>query len=169
MKAGPISRGNRKHGHSLAPAGKRLTSKTYRAWQGMKDRCHNEKAKAFRNYGARGILVCERWRFSFENFLVDMGECPPGMSIERKDNERGYEPGNCRWATALEQSLNTRRNRKISANGLSLTMSQWARHLGCTPAAIKRRIDVLGWAPDRAVTTLPRPDHRRKNDSQTCD
>lgn len=74
----------------------------------MRHRCNNPSAADWANYGGRGIVVCERWD-SFETFLADMGPRPSrSHSIERNDNERGYEPGNCRWATAAEQGRNTR-------------------------------------------------------------
>lgn len=90
------------HGHT---AGNR--TKTYGCWDGMIQRCTNRNSLAYQNYGGRGIYVCERWML-FENFLADMGVKPAGMSIDRIDNSRGYEPGNCRWATKAEQQQNMR-------------------------------------------------------------
>lgn len=71
----------------------------------MKDRCYNQNYKSFHRYGGRGIEVCDRWMI-FENFLADMGERPLGRTLDRKDNNGNYEPGNCRWATDAEQRLN---------------------------------------------------------------
>lgn len=87
------------HGKSKTPE--------YIAWQSMKGRCLNEKDMVFKYYGARGIMVCERWTV-FENFYADMGPRPEGHTLDRIDNEGHYEPGNCRWATWTEQSLNKR-------------------------------------------------------------
>lgn len=84
---------------------------TYSSWSSMLTRCNNKNSKAYKNYGARGIKVCERWSL-FENFLQDMGEKPKkGMSIDRIDNQGNYEPGNCKWASAKEQCSNTRRTK----------------------------------------------------------
>lgn len=83
-------------------------SGAYASWAGMKYRCASAKCKCYKNYGGRGIRVCDRWDV-FENFLEDMGERPDGTSIDRIDNDGNYEPGNCKWSTPLEQASNTRR------------------------------------------------------------
>lgn len=78
-------------------------------WRGMKQRCYNPNNKSFKNYGGRGITICDRWQNSFENFLADMGKKPsPTHSIDRVNNDGNYEPANCRWATNQEQSDNKR-------------------------------------------------------------
>lgn len=84
----------------------------------MKGRCLNPNNRAYGDYGARGITICERW-MEFVNFLADMGDAPEGLSLERKDNDRGYEPENCVWATASEQALNRRSNHILTVDGVS--------------------------------------------------
>ncbi len=93
-----------RHGH--ASAGK--PSPTYVSWQAMLSRCFNPNTNRYKHYGARGISVCQRWRESFPAFLSDMGERPAGRSLDRIDTDGNYEPGNCRWATKIEQRANQR-------------------------------------------------------------
>jgi hypothetical protein len=83
----------------------------------MKSRCYDSKRNGYKNYGGRGIKVCDRWLNSFENFLTDMGRKPgPEYSIDRIDNDGNYEPGNCRWATMQEQSQNKRTSKLRKAS-----------------------------------------------------
>jgi hypothetical protein len=91
-----------------------IRTRTYISWGSMKQRCANEKATGYKNYGGRGITVCERWlgKDGFVNFLEDMGERPEGLSIDRIYNDGNYEPSNCRWATKKEQENNKRRSKK---------------------------------------------------------
>lgn len=87
-------------------------SKTHNSWKAMKQRCCWEKHVRYKDYGGRGITVCDRWKDSFVNFLEDMGERPEGTTIDRKNNDGNYEPSNCRWATPKEQANNTSRSKK---------------------------------------------------------
>lgn len=83
-------------------------TRIYNVWASMLQRCRNPNHRAFHNYGGRGITVCERW-YDFRNFLADMGEAPSGMTLERVDNDRGYSPDNCIWASRSDQNRNQRR------------------------------------------------------------
>lgn len=113
----------------------------FSVWTDIQSRCHNPNATSFPDYGGRGIVVCERWRQSFESFLSDMGARPSGRhSIERSNVNGNYEPGNCRWATAKEQGRNKRNNRLITIDGRTQTMSAWAEECGLNDSTILLRI-----------------------------
>lgn len=98
----------------------RTCSKTYNTYRGMKSRCYREKDTRFYSYGAKGIKVCDRWLESFENFLEDMGERPEGLTIERKDPTKNYEPSNCIWGDITEQNFNIgiKSNNKTGRTGV---------------------------------------------------
>lgn len=122
---------NFRHGHSRSP--------THMVWCSMKRRCLSPTDKGFKNYGERGIQVCSRW-MKFENFHADMGDKPRGLSLERKDNSRGYEPGNCEWATPSVQANNKRNNVVITRGGETRTAATWAKTLGIHPTTIYARV-----------------------------
>lgn len=107
----------------------------------MLRRCYTPTNRDYRNYGARGISVCERWK-SFALFLEDMGEAPEGMTLERIDNNGHYEPGNCRWATRKEQARNLRKNIVVEFRGESLPLISWCEKLGLRYHAVRQRYTV---------------------------
>lgn len=129
--------------------GKTETSE-YERWASMKQRCNNPKHKMYSYYGGRGITVCESWNESFEAFLSDMGEAPPGMSLDRMDNDGNYEPGNCRWATATTQIRNRSNCHYLTARGETLLLSDWAAKVGVRKGTIANRIRY-GWSDEEAI------------------
>ena len=135
------------HGHSLP----HKRTKTYMCWSAMKSRCLNPRSHCYKDYGGRGITVCERWN-SFEKFLEDMGEKPPGLTLERIDNSAGYGPENCRWATSKEQNRNSRRNALVSFNGQTHCIAKWVEVTGIGGPVIRTRI-ARGWTIERTLTT----------------
>lgn len=137
--------------HGGAAYGK---TKEYKVWSALKNRTLCRTSSAFENYGGRGITVAPEWIKSFEQFALDMGKSPPGTSLDRIDNNRGYEPGNCRWATPQQQNSNKRSNVVLEFQGRSQTLSQWAREVGFSVSCVCGRLKA-GWAVDRALTKPP--------------
>jgi hypothetical protein len=124
----------------------------YRRWKAMIKRCHRPTASDYSRYGGRGITVCDRWRNSFLAFLEDVGPLPsPKHSIDRADGSRGYEPGNCRWATPTEQARNTSRNRVITWRGEARPLSEWCELLDLPYGVIFSRIHACGWPVEEAL------------------
>lgn len=129
------------HGRSYC----RGYDKAYRAWQSIKDRCYNPNSGVFHNYGGRGISVCARWMESFDAFLHDMGSPPTAShSIDRIHNDGNYEPGNCRWATSLEQGVNKRTVTMLKVNDEEMCVTHWARRLGMFQSTLRRRVQRCG-------------------------
>jgi len=124
----------------------------YGLWIKVKDRCSNQNCEDYKYYGARGIKVCDRWLNSFPNFLADMGPRPSrSHSIDRINTNGNYEPGNCRWATPLQQNSNRRNSRLFEHGGKSLTLQQWSIEVGVRLGTIASRIDN-GWSIEEALT-----------------
>lgn len=136
------------HGHSH----RNKPTKTYYSWRAMMKRCYNPNDAAWNDYGGRGIGVCERWR-DFSNFLAHMGECPPGLTLGRKNNDGDYEPGNCEWQTDIQQNRNKRTNRVFTINGFTGCASELALRFSIKASTAIARIDKRGWSPERAFTT----------------
>jgi len=110
----------------------------YKVWKGMKDRCSNPNSSGYKRYGARGVRVSKDWE-DFGKFFADMGSRPsPLHSIERIDNNKGYEKGNCRWATRVEQCNNRRTNRFLTIDGVTRTVAEWCKHIKVTSSYIYR-------------------------------
>lgn len=126
-------------------------SRTYGTWDAMLQRCNNPSSKKWARYGGRGIQVCEAWRV-FENFLADMGERPMKTTLDRRDNNGNYEPGNCRWATPTTQANNRGNNRIVLFDGTPMTATEASRMLGDSRATVSRRMRD-GWSEERATST----------------
>ena len=126
----------------------------FKTWEGMVSRCHNPNDKDYRTYGARGIEVCELWRDDPAQFFKDMGPRPEGTSIDRVDGDDDYRPGNCRWATALEQGANRSNANLGTVNGHVMHLAAAARKYGIHESTILRRIQK-GMTMHEAVTMKP--------------
>lgn len=151
-----------KSGRSKSCGCQRKTTRThgmsgsaeYRTWLRMKQRCYDKNATQYEYWGGRGIKVCGQWKHSFPQFFKDMGK-KPGLrhSLERRDNSDDYHPGNCYWATPKQQSRNTRRNRLLTYNGLTLTLVEWSEKMSIGRTTITQRIDACGWSVEKALST----------------
>jgi hypothetical protein len=128
-------------------------TREFKIWMKMRQRCLNSSDHAFKDYGGRGITVCDRWINSFENFYADMGDSPEGMSIDRIDNNKGYSPDNCKWSTDKEQSRNRRNNHMITFNEKTQCLTDWSSELGIKHHTLCVRLNKLNWSIEKALTT----------------
>ncbi|GGV91940.1 hypothetical protein GCM10010228_83270 [Streptomyces massasporeus] len=125
----------------------------YSRWRGMIARTTDRKHPRYADYGGRGIVVCERWK-TFAAFAADMGTSfSEELTLERIDNDRGYEPGNCRWATLIEQARNKRSSRFVTFRGQTRTIAEWAELLGLNYDTVHGRLSKQGWSVERTLTT----------------
>lgn len=124
---------------------------TYCSWQGMITRCTNPNQKSFKNYGGRGITISPELR-TFEGFYKVLGERPQGLTLERRDTNKGYTVENTYWANKKTQANNTRANRMLTFNGKTQSLAQWSEELGIPYCRIKRRLQ-LGWSIERSFTS----------------
>lgn len=136
-------RGNTKHGQH--------GTLTYARWKAMMQRCSAKGSTAGNRYAAAGIVVCDTWK-TFDNFLADMGKCPDETkTLDRISNDKGYEPGNCRWATKTEQNLNRSMTVLLTHNGVTQSVTEWAQAVGMPANSLHKRL-YLGWTIERALT-----------------
>ncbi len=127
-------------------------TRLFRIWAHIKDRCFNDKNDAYKNYGARGITVCEKWKkdfMSFYNWAMANGY-KENLTIDRMDNNGNYDPSNCRWITVKEQHRNTRKNVYLSYNGETKCVAEWAEKLGISKETLYGRIKK-GWSVERTL------------------
>lgn len=129
-----------KHGMAGTP--------TYKSWHQMHQRCEGKSGHEY--YKDSGITVCERWA-SFDSFYADMGDRPPGTTLDRIDGSKGYEPGNCRWASALTQANNRKTNIRELVNGVDLTPAEAARKFNVHISMVRHRMRK-GWTLEQAVS-----------------
>lgn len=149
--------------HGLCAAKSSLVAK----WHAMVKRCHDPENREFHNYGGRGIIVCDRWRFDIRSFAADMGEPPTSKhSLERIDVNGNYEPSNCRWATSFDQTRNMRRNRTITIGGITRCVADWCAAIGISATDAYHRVG-RGWSWEKALTT-PRIGPTRKTGRPPC-
>lgn len=134
-----------KHGHA------KIKTRTYYAWSSMKKRC-KPNSKDRHIYFDRGITVCENWK-DFNRFLLDMGECPDGLELDRIDNSKGYELGNCRWVNEITQRRNQRDIKLYEYKGQSMILIDWAKQVGIPYNTIIQRMLKSKWSFEKAITT----------------
>ena len=142
---------NLKHGY--AQKGKQ--SKTYKVWSSMIQRCTNPNYIQYKDYRGRGIKICERWRGEdgFINFLADMGECPPRLTLDRIKNDLGYYKENCQWETPKRQARNRRSNIPIMFNGKIQLLIEWTEEYSIPYHTLYQRIYILKWPIEKSLTT----------------
>ena len=125
-------------------------TRQYTNWQGMHARCRDPKHVRFKNYGGKGITVCEDWH-DYTKFIRDMGMRPEGMTLDRIDNSKGYCNANCRWVPADDQMRNTTANVNITFDGKTMCLAEWSRHTGLNYRSLYHRYRV-GWSVEDMLT-----------------
>lgn len=132
--------------------GKRKT-KLYNVWNTMRDRCYNKNNKRYKDWGGRGIAVCDEWRNDFMNFYNWAYEngYNENLTIDRIDNNKGYEPSNCRWVTRKQQARNRRSNINFTYNGETHCIVEWCELLGLKPKTVYQRIHYYNWSIEKAL------------------
>lgn len=127
----------------------------YKSWSGMLTRCENKNNHKFKDYGARGITVCDSWH-EFQSFFNDMGKKPAGTSLGRIDNDGNYEPKNCEWQSATEQARNKRNTALFSYQGILATIPEHCDRLGLLASTVRSRIYTYKWPVEKALSVIPR-------------
>lgn len=149
--------------NSVGRAGSHFLSRTpeYKSWSAMHDRCSNPGLHNYSRYGGRGITVCDRWS-TVENFYEDMGPKPTlGHMLERRDNDQGYSPENCYWATAKVQARNRHTNRLLTHESVTLAAAEWAERAGISYKTLHTRLS-RGWTVERALSEPTKSKHASK-------
>jgi hypothetical protein len=137
--------------------------KLYWIWGAIIQRCTNPNTPQFKDYGGRGITVCERWK-TFANFAADVGPRPAGKLLDRRDNDKGYGPDNCQWVTRKEQNSNRRNCIMVDCDGERVTLREYCRRNGLRYRPIVKRIQDRNWPVEMALTTpLGSGKHFRRN------
>lgn len=128
-------------------------SPEYNSWRAMKERCNNPKHNEYRNYGMRGIKICQRWS-KFSLFLSDMGKRPTEHhTLDRINSNGNYEPRNCRWLLRKEQMNNTRINKLVNYRGETKTISEWADYFGIKYGTLWARLNTYEWSIHKSLKT----------------
>lgn len=151
MSAKKGNRNSVKHGYSH--------ERLYKIWKSMRIRCNCKTSPPYKNYGGRGIAICNEWNdyLNFRNWALTNGydfDAPKGeCTLDRIDTNGNYEPSNCRWVTYTEQANNKSNNRMFEYDGKKMTLAQWGRLLGIKSATLQARIASRGWDIEKALTT----------------
>lgn len=130
-------------------------TKLYKIWRGMLNRCYNQKTKSYKNYGGRGIIICDNWKNSFEafyNWAINNGYCE-GLSIERINNNKNYCPENCKWIPLGEQARNRRKNYSFTISGITKDLADWCKQYNMNYYLVHNRIYKLNWYVEKALIT----------------